>query len=94
MRIRPGTIYLNTPPLFHAGDAMAMFAYTFMGGTNVILSAFSPEAVLKSIEQHQVTHGLLVPAMILAILQYPRVSDFNLKSLECVIYGTAPMPLG
>lgn len=49
MRIRPGTIYLNTP-LFHAGDAMAMFAYTFMGGTNVILSAFSPEAVLKSNE--------------------------------------------
>lgn len=72
---------------------MAMFAFAFMGATNVILRAFSPEEVLKTIEQHQVTHGLLVPVMILAILQYSRVSDFNLKSLECVIYGTAPMPV-
>ena len=93
IRIRPEMIYLNTPPLFHAGDAMAMFAFAFMGATNVILRAFSPEEVLKTIEQHQVTHGLLVPVMILAILQYSRVSDFNLKSLECVIYGTAPMPV-
>lgn len=91
--IRPGMIYLNAPPLFHAGDAMAMFAFAFMGATNVTLSAFNPEAVLKTIEQHQITHGLLVPAMILAILQYPRARDFNLKSMECVIYGTAPMPV-
>ena len=91
-RIKPGNVFLNVPPLFHAGDAMSMFSFAFMGATNVIMSAFSPEAVLKSIEQHQITHVLLVPVMILAILQYPRVSDFNLGSLECIIYGTAPMP--
>jgi len=93
IRIAPGMVYLNTPPLFHAGDAMAMFAFAFMGATNVVLSAFSPEAVLRTIEKYKVTHGLLVPAMILAILQYPRVSDFDLTSMECVIYGTAPMPV-
>ncbi len=91
--LKPGNIFLNVPPLFHAGDAMGMFSFAFIGGANVILTGFSPEAVLKNIEQHQVTHVLLVPAMIFAILQYPRVSDFNLKSLECIIYGTAPMPL-
>lgn len=93
IRIRTGMVYLNTPPLFHAGDAMAMFAFAFMGATNVVLSSFSPEAVLKTIEKYKVTHGLLVPAMILAILQYPRVKDFDLSSMECVIYGTAPMPV-
>jgi long-chain acyl-CoA synthetase len=93
IRIAPGMVYLNTPPLFHAGDAMAMFAFAFMGATNVTLRTFSPEAVLKTIEKYQVTHGLLVPAMLLAILQYSQVSDFNLKSMECVIYGTAPMPI-
>jgi long-chain acyl-CoA synthetase len=89
---RPGNIYLDVAPMFHAGDAMAMFAFFFVGGTNVMLSAFSPEAVVKTIEQQSVTHVLLVPAMILAILRYPQLSDFNIKSLECVIYGTAPMP--
>jgi long-chain acyl-CoA synthetase len=91
--IKPEMIYLNVPPLFHAGDAMAMFAFAFMGATNVTLSAFNPEAVMKTIEQQRVTHALLVPAMILAILRYPQLSDFNLKSLECIIYGTAPMPM-
>jgi len=48
IRIAPGMVYLNTPPLFHAGDAMAMFAFAFMGATNVTLRTFSPEAVLKN----------------------------------------------
>jgi long-chain acyl-CoA synthetase len=93
MGIKPGMIYLNVPPMFHAGDAMAMFAFFFVGSTNITLSAFSPEAVMKTIEQQCVTHALLVPAMILAILRYPQLSNFNIKSLECIIYGTAPMPM-
>ncbi|MBC7106756.1 MAG: long-chain-fatty-acid--CoA ligase, partial [Firmicutes bacterium] len=92
MRLHPDTVYLNAPPLFHAGDAMGMFAFSFAGGTNVVVDSFDPERVLRVIEGERVTHPLLVPAMILALLRYPGVKEFDLGSLQTVIYGTAPMP--
>lgn len=92
MGVKHGHVFLNVAPMFHAGDAMGMFTFFFVGGTNITLSAFSPEAVMKTIEQKSVTHALLVPAMILAMLRYPQFGDFNINSLECIIYGTAPMP--
>jgi len=92
MRLHPETVYLNAPPLFHAGDAMGMFAFSFVGGTNVVVDSFDPERVLRVIEEQRVTHPLLVPAMILALLRYPDVKKFDLSSLQTIIYGTAPMP--
>lgn len=50
MRLHPDTVYLNAPPLFHAGDAMGMFAFSFAGGTNVVVDSFDPERVLRIIE--------------------------------------------
>ncbi len=93
MNLYPGATYLNAPPLFHAGDAMGMFAFSFVGATNVIMNSFSPEEILRNIQQHRVTHPLLVPAMMLFILQYPGAEKFDLSSLETVLYGTAPMPV-
>jgi long-chain acyl-CoA synthetase len=91
--ISPETIFLNVPPMFHAGDANSMFAYSFVGATNVILDSFSPEGVLQNIEKHKVTSVLLVPSMVLFILQYPDVRKFDTKTLNTIYYGTAPMPL-
>lgn len=87
------SIYLNVPPLFHAGDAMGMFAFSLVGATNVVMNSFSPEEILKNIQNHKVTHPLLVPAMILFLLQYPDVNKFDLSSLKVALYGTAPMPV-
>lgn len=93
IHLHPGSIFLNIPPLFHAGDAFAMFAFSFVGGTNVIMNSSAPEEILKNIQDHKVTHPLLVPSLMLFILQYPAIKKFDLTSLQCVIYGTAPMPV-
>jgi len=91
--IHPESIFLNVPPMFHAGDANSMFAFSFVGATNVISDSFSPEGVLRNIEEHKVTHILLVPSMVLFLLQYPDVKKFDTKTLNIIYYGTAPMPL-
>ena len=91
--ISPESIFLNVPPMFHAGDANSMFAFSFVGATNVILNSFTPEGVLRNIEQHKVTSVLLVPSMVLFLLQYPDVRKFDTKTLNIIYYGTAPMPL-
>ncbi len=87
------SIYLNAPPLFHAGDAMGMFAFSFVGATNVVMNSFSPEEILKNIQRHRITHPLLVPAMILFLIQYPDLHKFDISSLKVLLYGTAPMSL-
>lgn len=93
MAIAPDSRYLNAPPLFHAGDAMGMFGFSFVGGTNVVMSAFSPEEAFIHIDRFRITHPLFVPAMIIYMLQYPDINKFDLSSLQTVLYGTAPMPL-
>ncbi len=85
--------YLAVPPLFHAGGAMGMFAESFAGATIVILRKFSPENVLHAIEAHHITHVLLVPVMILAIVHSPVADAFDLSSLRGILYGTAPIRL-
>jgi long-chain acyl-CoA synthetase len=89
--LRHDTVFLNVPPLFHAGDANSMFAFSLLGATNVILDAFDPKKLLKTIETHRVTHVLLVPSMILLLLRFTEIEKYDLSSLQVVYYGTAPM---
>ena len=93
IHLHPGAVFLNIPPLFHAGDSFCMFVFSFLGATNVVMNSSSPEEIFKNIQDHKVTHPLLVPTLMLYILQYPDIQRFDLSSLQCVIYGTAPMPV-
>jgi len=92
-KLRPGLAFLNVPPLFHAADTNSMFTFSFMGGTNVIATTFDPDLILHQIQQHRITHLLLVPAMILRMLDHPNFGQYDLSSLQVIYYGTAPMPV-
>ncbi len=87
------SIYLNVPPLFHSGGAVATFAFSFVGATNVVMNSFSPEEILKNIQRLRITHTFLVPVMILFLIQYPDFHKFDISSLKLIIYGSTPMPL-
>ncbi len=91
--LTPNAIFLNVPPLFHAGGANSMFAFSFLGATNVILDSFNIEGLLKAIQDYKVTHLVFVPTMILSLLEYPNIGAHDLKSLKTVYYGTAPISI-
>jgi fatty-acyl-CoA synthase len=75
-------------PLSHAGAAM--FLPTLLrGGSLLLLPAFDPVEVLRAIERHRITCILLVPTMIYALLDHPRLGEFDLSSLETVFYGAS-----
>jgi fatty-acyl-CoA synthase len=77
-------------PLSHAGAAM--FLPTLLrGGSLLLFSAFDPVEVLQAIERHRITCVLLVPTMIYALLDHPRLGEFDLSSLETVFYGASLM---
>jgi fatty-acyl-CoA synthase len=85
----PGRIrQLACAPLSHAGGAM--FLPTLLrGGSMTILPGFDPLTVLETIQTQRINCVLLVPTMIYALLNHPRLSEFDLSSLETVFYGAS-----
>jgi len=89
--MRPGGRLLHAAPMFHLADLGAWIMQSMVGGTDVILPAFDPVAVLKTIEEHGVTSALLVPTMIQMLADHPDAPNHDLSSLRSVIYGASPI---
>lgn len=82
--------FLLCAPLSHAGSAI--FLPTLMrGGALYVQRGFDPLEVFQAVEAHRITCMLLVPTMIYALLDHPRIDDFDLSSLETIFYGASAM---
>lgn len=86
-------IWIHATPMFHLADAWASWTITWVGGRHVYLRDFTPTGYLAALQQHRVTVSLLVPTMINAIVNDPRVSDFDVSSLRLIAFGASPMPV-
>ena len=69
-----------------------IFGVTMSGGAHIILPKFTPPDTLKAISEYKVNRVVLVPVMIQICLSSPSAEQFDLSSLEKVIYGGSPMP--
>ncbi|WP_337188159.1 AMP-binding protein [Phenylobacterium sp.] len=82
--------FLAATPVSHV--AAGMLPPTLLrGGAFHMMRAFDPEAFLAAIEREAITATFLVPTMLYRLLDHPRLRDFDLSSLQMVIYGAAPM---
>jgi acyl-CoA synthetase (AMP-forming)/AMP-acid ligase II len=62
-----------------------------LGGTYMLLRQFDAEATLAAIERERITHIMLVPAQIVALLGSKRFEPQRLASLECILSLGAPL---
>lgn len=83
--------YLHAAPMFHLADYALLIATTTVTGTHVFMPAFDPGAVPKSIAENNVTHIVLVPAMIKMVLDNPAIDEFDVSGLERIVYGASPI---
>ena len=86
-----GTVYLHSAPMFHLADGAATFSLLMKGEPHVIVPSFTPEGVMKAIQEHKVTAALLVPTMIQMLVDHPAIGNYDLSSLKRIIYGAAPI---
>jgi long-chain acyl-CoA synthetase len=95
-RMRPGMVYLSPAPLYHSAPQGAVSACIRMGATAVIMQRFDAAEFLRAIERYRVTHTQVVPTMFSRLLALPAEQriDAQLGSLEWVIHGAAPCPVG
>lgn len=82
--------YLAVAPISHVAGSNVL-PTLIKGGSVHLLSGFDPERVLATIERERIDFTLMVPTMIYALLDHPRLRDFDLSSLELLLYGASPM---
>jgi len=82
-------------PMFHIfGFTVIMLCGLADGITIVTLPRFEPEAFLRAIQQHRITHLPVVPPLLHLLALHPLVANFDLSSLEWVGCGAAPLGAG
>jgi len=74
-------------PMFHIAIGALMHAHVMVGGTCVIAPVFTPLATLQAMQQHRVTHTLIVPTMVQLATDYPEADQYDLTSLQVMGYG-------
>ena len=57
----------------------------------IVLPGFDPVSFMGAIEKHRITSALMVPTMMIALLDHPRLGETDLSSLEVILYGASPM---
>jgi long-chain acyl-CoA synthetase len=93
MALTPADVVLATLPLAHSfGLNGALLAPLLAGASVVLVSRFSPEAVLEAIRRHGVTVFPGVATMFRRLLESPAFATADLSSLRLAVSGAAPCP--
>jgi acyl-CoA synthetase (AMP-forming)/AMP-acid ligase II len=77
--------------MFHLADAWATFAITWVGGRDVMVGQFEPEAVMAAIEKEKITLSNSILTMLNLMIKHPRVKDYDFSSLRVILSGGAPI---
>jgi len=84
--------WVHAAPMFHIADVTGAIAITHIAGQHYFIPSYSPEGVLKSIQDYSITDTLLVPTMINMLVHHPDIKNYDLSSLRQITYGASPMP--
>ena len=85
------SVNLVVSPLFHVGGTGTVLLGMVTGGTTVMLRTADPTSILNAVDSYGVTNGLLVPAIIAALLATPGCSETNWSNLRTLMYGASPI---
>ena len=91
-RITPESVVLHSGALVFNGAFVTMMPALLVGCTFVLLPQFDPVDFIASIERESVTHTMLVPSQIAAILDSPEFDPRRLESLQVLVSLGAPLP--
>ncbi|MCX5906487.1 MAG: long-chain fatty acid--CoA ligase, partial [Deltaproteobacteria bacterium] len=81
-------------PFFHVyGMTVAMNEAIYLAATIILLPRFQIDDTLEAINAYQPTRFPGVPTMYIAIINHPRVKEYNISSIKVCSSGSAPMPI-
>ena len=85
------TITLVATPLYSNTTITTWWPTLCAGGTLVIMPKFDAEGALQLIQQHRVSHTILVPVQYDRIMRLENFADYDLGSLQVKFSTSAPL---
>ncbi len=83
---KPDTFLVGIP-LVGAGSGVVLPSL-LSGAAILVPSAYNAKVFLEMIQKHKVTRMFTTPSLLIDILDHPELENYNLSSLENIIYGT------
>lgn len=90
LRLSDDDTGIYTVPLFHVNSWGTPHTQTLTGGRHVVLKQFDPGKLLALIQGERVTRLQMVPAMVIALINYPELSKHDVSSVKELMIGGAP----
>ena len=90
-RMRPESIVLHAGSIAFNGAFVTLMPAMYLGATYILQRQFEPETFIETVERERVTHVMMVPSQIIAVLHSPQSSSQALQSLEMI--GSVGAPL-
>jgi acyl-CoA synthetase (AMP-forming)/AMP-acid ligase II len=90
-RVTPESITMHGGAIVFNGAFVDLMPAVFTGGTYILLPQFDPEVYIRTIARERVTHVIMVPSQIVAVLSHPAFSAEALSSLEMILTLGAPL---
>jgi long-chain acyl-CoA synthetase len=87
----PASVSQVVMPFFHVAGGFWATMGLYHGVQNVLMRDVDPGAILRDIEEHHITHTVLVPALIQVLLAMPAAKETDFSSLQLIAYGAAPI---
>lgn len=78
-------------PLFHATGEVVLMNGMYSGTTSVIMPQWDAALFLSLVETHKVTTGMIATPMLLFLVEYPDVDQYDHSSLKKVFFAGAPV---
>lgn len=90
-RMTPESVTMHAGAIVFNGAFVDLMPTIYLGATYVLLEQFDPDTYIEAVYREKVTHVMLVPSQIIALLASPNFNLEKLSSLEMVLTLGAPL---
>ena len=89
-----GNVHITGSPLYHTAVLMWTGNSLHLGHTVVLMDKWTPEEMLRLIDEHRVTTSHMVPTQFHRLLALPEDvrAKYDVSSLRCMVHAAAPCP--
>ncbi|MEQ1755648.1 MAG: long-chain-fatty-acid--CoA ligase [Micropepsaceae bacterium] len=86
-----GDANLVAMPNFHVAGVNMGLTTLAQGSFGVVIKTVTPDAVFDMVEKFKTKNMFLVPAVILMVVQHPRIKTTDISSVQRMFYGASPI---
>ena len=90
-RMTPESVTMHAGAIVFNGSFVDLMPTVFLGATYILLAQFDPVEYIETVKREKVTHVIVVPAQIVAMLNAHNFSAEALSSLEMILTLGAPL---